>query len=91
MGAEPELDGADRMPDDAAKVLDIAVKAGANESGGIDWSLKDENAPQAQAAGQGAASGRGSGDRDGAGLGVKLGALIFASNETPGRETAAAR
>ena len=37
---------------DAAKVLDIAVKAGANQSGAIDWSLKDENAPQAQAAGK---------------------------------------
>ncbi|WP_433968177.1 SIMPL domain-containing protein [Tunturiibacter gelidiferens] len=30
---------------DAAKVLDLAVKAGANQSGQIDWSLKDENAP----------------------------------------------
>ena len=35
---------------DAAKVLDLAVKAGANQSGQIDWSFKDENAPEAQAA-----------------------------------------
>ncbi len=35
---------------DAAHLLDVAVKAGANQSGQIDWSLKDENAPQAEAA-----------------------------------------
>src|SRR6201996_5437109 len=35
---------------DAAKVLDLAVKAGANQSGQIDWSLKDENAADAEAA-----------------------------------------
>ncbi len=40
-----------RVPaDNAAKTLDLAVKAGANQSGQIDWSLKDENAPQAEAA-----------------------------------------
>src|ERR1700710_990174 len=34
---------------DAARVLDLAVKAGANQSGQIDWSFKDENAPEAEA------------------------------------------
>lgn len=68
--------------DDAAKVLDIAVKAGANQSGGIDWSLKDENAPQAQAAGKALQRARSVATEMAAGLGVKLGALIFASNET---------
>ena len=37
---------------DAARVLDMAVKAGANQSGAIEWSLKDENKPQAEAAGK---------------------------------------
>ena len=34
--------------DDAAKVLDLAVKAGANQSGQIDWSFKDEHAPETE-------------------------------------------
>jgi uncharacterized protein YggE len=67
---------------DAARVLDIAVKAGANQSGGIDWSLKDENAPQAQAAGKALQRARAVAEAMAAGLNVKLGVLIFASNET---------
>lgn len=67
---------------DAAKVLDIAVKAGANQSGGIDWSLKDENAPQAQAAAKALQRARTVAEEMAKGLGVKLGLLIFASNET---------
>ncbi len=68
--------------DDAARVLDIAVKAGANQSGGIDWSLKDENAPQAQAAGKALQRARTVAEEMAKGLNVKLGVLIFASNET---------
>ncbi len=68
--------------DDAARVLDIAVKAGANQSGGIDWSLKDENGPQAQAAGKALQRARTVAESMANGLGVKLGVLIFASNET---------
>jgi hypothetical protein len=67
---------------DAAKVLDIAVKAGANQSGGIDWSLKDENAPQAQAAAKALQRAKTVAEEMAKGLNVKLGALIFASNET---------
>lgn len=67
---------------DAARVLDIAVKAGANQSGGIDWSLKDENAPQAQAAAKALQRARTVAEEMAKGLNVKLGALIFASNET---------
>jgi uncharacterized protein YggE len=68
--------------DDAARVLDIAVKAGANQSGSIDWSLKDENAPQAQAAGKALQRARTVAEEMAKGLNVKLGVLIFASNET---------
>jgi uncharacterized protein YggE len=67
---------------DAAKVLDVAVKAGANQSGGIDWSLKDDNAMQAQAAGKALQRARAVAEQMAQGLNVKLGALLFASNET---------
>jgi uncharacterized protein YggE len=67
---------------DAARVLDIAVKAGATQSGGIDWGLKDENAPQAEAAGKALQRARLVAEEMARGLNVKLGALIFASNTT---------
>jgi uncharacterized protein len=67
---------------DAAKVLDLAVKAGANQSGQIDWSLRDENAPQAEAAAKALQRARSVAGEMAKSLNVKLGALIFASNET---------
>jgi uncharacterized protein YggE len=66
---------------DAAKTLDLAVKAGANQSGQIDWSLKDENAPQAEAAAKALQRARTVAGQMAAGMNVKLGALIYASNE----------
>ena len=68
--------------DDAAKTLDLAVKAGANQSGQIDWSLKDENAPQAEAASKALQRARTVAGEMAKGLTVKLGPLVFASNET---------
>jgi hypothetical protein len=68
--------------DDAAKTLDLAVKAGANQSGQIDWSLKDENAPQAEAAAKALQRARTVASEMAKGLSVKLGALLYASNET---------
>jgi uncharacterized protein len=67
---------------DAAKTLDLAVKAGANQSGQIDWSLKDENAPQAEAAAKALQRARTVAGEVAKGMNVKLGALIYASNET---------
>jgi hypothetical protein len=67
---------------DASRILDLAVKAGANQSGQIDWSLKDENAPQAEAAAKALQRARTVAGEMAKGLDVKLGALIFASNET---------
>ena len=69
---------------DAARILDLAVKAGANQSGQIEWSLKDENAPQAAAAGKALQRARVVAEEMAKGLNVKLGMLIFASNETQG-------
>jgi uncharacterized protein len=67
---------------DAAKVLDVAVKAGANQSGQIDWSVKDENASEAEAAGKALQRARTVATEMAKGLDVKLGALLYASNET---------
>ena len=66
---------------DAAHLLDVAVKAGANQSGQIDWSLKDENAPQAEAAAKALQRARMVAGEMASGMNVKLGALIYASNE----------
>lgn len=68
--------------DDAAKTLDLAVKAGANQSGQIDWSLKDENAPQAEAASKALQRARTVAGEMAKALNVRFGPLLFASNET---------
>ena len=67
--------------DDAAKALDVAVKAGANQSGQIDWSLRDENAPQAQAAAKALQSARRQAEQMAQSLNAKLGVLLYASNQ----------
>jgi hypothetical protein len=69
--------------DDAAKVLNTAVNAGANQSGQIDWSVADENALEAQAAGKALARARSIAAQMAEGLGIKLGDLIYASNQNP--------
>jgi uncharacterized protein YggE len=68
--------------DDAAKTLDLAVKAGANQSGQIDWSLKDEDASQAEAAAKALQRARTVAEEMAKGLNTRLGALLYASNET---------
>jgi hypothetical protein len=67
---------------DAAKTLDLAVKAGANQSGQIDWNLKDEDASQAEAAAKALQRARAVAVEMAKGLNVPLGPLIYASNET---------
>lgn len=67
--------------DNAAKVLDLAVKAGANQSGQIDWSFKDENAPAAQAAAKALQRARAQAEQMAQSLNAKLGSLLYASNE----------
>jgi hypothetical protein len=66
---------------DAAKVLDLAVKAGANQSGQIDWSFKDENAPEAEAAAKALQRARTQANQMAQSLNSKLGVLLYASNE----------
>ena len=68
--------------DDAAKVLDLAVKAGANQSGQIDWSFKDEHAPETEAAAKALKGARAQAGQMATSLNAKLGVLLFASNQT---------
>jgi uncharacterized protein len=70
-------------PDQTAQVLNIAVQAGANDSGNIDWTLSDENALQAQAAAKALARGKEIAEAMAKGLGATLGPLLYASNEAP--------
>jgi len=68
---------------DAAKVLHVAVEAGANQSGNIDWDLADRNGLQAKAAEKALVHARAVAAQMTAGLNAKLGALIYASNQEP--------
>ena len=71
--------------DQAANVLHLAITSGANNSGGINWQLKDEDALQAQAATKALEHARQIAERMAHGLGVTLGALVYASNQAPPR------
>ncbi|MEG9435572.1 SIMPL domain-containing protein [Edaphobacter sp. HDX4] len=66
---------------DAAKALDLAVKAGANQSGQIDWDFKDENAPETQAAAKALQRAHTQAQQMATSLNAKLGSLLYASNE----------
>lgn len=68
---------------DAAKVLHIAVEAGANNSGQIDWDVKDRDGLQAQAAAKALQHAQAIADQMAKGLNAHLGALIYASNQAP--------
>ena len=70
-------------PDDAAKVLHIAVEAGANQSGQIEWQYQDMNGLQAKAAASALAKEQAIAQQMAQGLNVKLTGLIYASNQAP--------
>jgi uncharacterized protein YggE len=70
-------------PQSAGDVIRVAIAAGANQSGAIDWRLSDRKALQAKAAENALVKAREVAARMADGLHVKLGALIYASNETP--------
>ena len=69
----------------ASRTLDLAVKAGANQSGQIDWTVADEDALQAKAAGLALARAKQIAEQMARGLNTGLGPLIYASNEAPAR------
>jgi hypothetical protein len=70
-------------PQLAAEAIRVAITAGTNKSGAIDWRLADRKSLQAKAAENALVKARAVADRMAEGLHVKLGALIYASNETP--------
>lgn len=70
-------------PQSAAETIRAAIAAGANQSGAIEWKLGDRKALQAKAAENALVKARGVAARMADGLHVKLGTLIYASNETP--------
>ncbi|HVJ09604.1 MAG TPA: SIMPL domain-containing protein [Acidisarcina sp.] len=67
----------------AASILDTAIKAGANQSGAIDWSVADADALESQAAGKALKRAQEIADRMAKGLGARLGTLLYASNQNP--------
>ena len=68
-------------PEKAAEILDIAVTAGATSSGQIDWTMKDEKALEAEALEKSAARAKANAEVLAKGMGVRLGALVYVSNQ----------
>jgi hypothetical protein len=68
-------------PERAAEILDVAVSAGATDSGQIDWTVKDEKALEDQALDRAAARAMANAAVLAKGMGVHLGSLIYVTNE----------
>ena len=68
-------------PEAAAKTLDIAVKAGANQSGSIGWEMKDGSMLEAAASAKALAHAQLIASRMAEGLHIKVGPLLYASNQ----------
>ncbi len=68
-------------PERAAEILDVAVTAGANNSGQIDWAVENEQELQDKALEGAAARARAQAAVLAKGMGVKLGALVYVSNQ----------
>ena len=69
-------------PERAAEILDVAVSAGATDSGEIDWIVNDVQALENQALDKAAARARRDADVLAKGMGVHLGAVIYITNQT---------
>ena len=68
-------------PERAAEILDAAINAGATSSGQIEWTVKDEKALEAQALDKAATRARANAEVLAKGMGVRLGALVYVSNQ----------
>ena len=68
-------------PERAAEILDVAVTAGATSSGQIDWTVKDEKALEAEALDKAATRAKADAEVLAKGMGVRLGSLIYVSNQ----------
>lgn len=69
----------------AADTLHTAITAGANDSGGIVWKLNNDEALETAATDKALAHAQKIAERYAKGLKGKLGALVYASNQTPPR------
>lgn len=69
-------------PERAAEILDIAITAGATETGDIEWTVEDEHALEDKALNQAAARARAEAAALAESMGVRLGALIYVSNQS---------
>ncbi len=65
----------------AAEILDVAVTAGATDSGQIDWTVENVQALQDKALDGAAARARAQAEVLAKGMGVHLGALVYVSNQ----------
>ncbi|HKD93028.1 MAG TPA: SIMPL domain-containing protein [Terriglobales bacterium] len=68
-------------PERAAEILDIAISAGANSSGQIEWTVKDEKALDHQALDRAAARAKENAAVLANGMGAHLGMLMNVSNQ----------
>lgn len=68
---------------DAKNVLHVAVQAGANNSGQIDWDVKDRASLQARAAANALQHAQAVADQMAKDLNAHLGPLLYASNQVP--------
>jgi uncharacterized protein YggE len=68
---------------DAQGLVDLVVKAGANEVEDVEWNVADPLALQAKASGAALAKARAIAEQMAKGLGTKLGELVYASNRAP--------
>jgi len=68
-------------PEEAARILDLAVKAGANSSGSIGWQMKDTSQLEASAAEKAIAHAQRIAAQMAHGLNIHLGSLVYASNQ----------
>jgi hypothetical protein len=75
---------------DVASVLHLAITSGANDSGDIQWQLRKDDALEAEAAKKALEHARQIAAQMAEGLGVKLGTLVYASNQAPPRGILAA-
>jgi uncharacterized protein YggE len=71
-------------PERAAEILDVAVSAGAIDSGQIDWTVKDEKALEDQALEKAVARAKADAAVLARGMGVQLGPLVYVTNEVSG-------
>lgn len=67
-----------------AEILDVAVTAGATDSGNIEWNVKDEKALETEALKKAAARAKSQAAELAQAMGVRLGPLVYVTNEIGG-------